>query len=163
PSRVLLRGGDPGQERRRCGGRAGRGRRGLRRSEPCLRRRRGRLGPQPRDPDRDPARARRRDRVRPPAGRAGGDDRARSPRRGCAGPGPTLRGAQRGEALVIRLAEACVRRPVFATMLVLVFVVLGAISYTRLGVSLYPNIDIPYTFVSTVLKGASVEEIETRV
>jgi HAE1 family hydrophobic/amphiphilic exporter-1 len=64
---------------------------------------------------------------------------------------------------VIRLAEACVRRPVFATMLVLVFVVLGAISYTRLGVSLYPNIDIPYTFVSTVLKGASVEEIETRV
>jgi HAE1 family hydrophobic/amphiphilic exporter-1 len=64
---------------------------------------------------------------------------------------------------VIRLAEACVRRPVFATMLVLVFVVLGAISYTRLGVSLYPDIDIPYTFVSTVLKGASVEEIETRV
>jgi hydrophobic/amphiphilic exporter-1 (mainly G- bacteria), HAE1 family len=64
---------------------------------------------------------------------------------------------------VIRLAETCVRRPVFATMLVLVFVVLGAISYSRLGVSLFPDIDFPYTFISTVLKGASVEEIETRV
>lgn len=64
---------------------------------------------------------------------------------------------------MIRLAAVCVRRPVFATMLVAVFVVLGAISYSRLGVSLYPDIDLPYTFISTVLKGASVEEIETRV
>ncbi|MEW6270974.1 MAG: efflux RND transporter permease subunit [Thermodesulfobacteriota bacterium] len=63
----------------------------------------------------------------------------------------------------MRLAELCIRRPVFATMLVLLFVVLGAMSYVRLGVDLFPNVDFPITSVSTTLKGASVEEVETRV
>jgi len=63
----------------------------------------------------------------------------------------------------VKLAELCIRRPVFATMLVLLFVVLGAMSYARLGVDLYPNVDFPITSISTTLKGASVEEVETRV
>ncbi|HEY8518141.1 MAG TPA: efflux RND transporter permease subunit [Candidatus Binatia bacterium] len=63
----------------------------------------------------------------------------------------------------MKLAEICIRRPVFATMLVLLFVVLGAMSYTRLGVDLFPNVDFPITSISTTLKGASVEEVETRV
>jgi len=63
----------------------------------------------------------------------------------------------------VRLAELCIRRPVFATMLVMLFVVLGAMSYLRLGVDLYPNVDFPIASISTTLKGASVEEVETRV
>ena len=63
----------------------------------------------------------------------------------------------------MRLAEICVRRPVFATMLVMLFVVVGWMSYTRLGVDLFPNVDFPIAIVTTVLKGASVEEMETRV
>lgn len=63
----------------------------------------------------------------------------------------------------MKLAEICIRRPVFATMLVLLFVVLGALSYSRLGVDLYPNVDFPIASISTTLKGASVEEVETRV
>jgi thiamine-phosphate diphosphorylase len=63
----------------------------------------------------------------------------------------------------VKLAELCIRRPVFATMLVLLFVVLGAMSYVRLGVDLFPNVDFPITSISTTLKGASVEEVETRV
>jgi HAE1 family hydrophobic/amphiphilic exporter-1 len=63
----------------------------------------------------------------------------------------------------VKLAELCIRRPVFATMLVVLFVVLGMMSYARLGVDLFPNVDFPITSVSTTLKGASVEEVETRV
>jgi HAE1 family hydrophobic/amphiphilic exporter-1 len=63
----------------------------------------------------------------------------------------------------VKLAELCIRRPVFATMLVMLFVVLGAMSYLRLGVDLFPNVDFPITSISTTLKGASVEEVETRV
>jgi HAE1 family hydrophobic/amphiphilic exporter-1 len=63
----------------------------------------------------------------------------------------------------VKLAELCIRRPVFATMLVMLFVVLGAMSYLRLGVDLYPNVDFPIASISTTLKGASVEEVETRV
>ncbi|MBY0278984.1 efflux RND transporter permease subunit [Candidatus Binatia bacterium] len=63
----------------------------------------------------------------------------------------------------MKLAELCIRRPVFATMLVMLFVVLGAMSYLRLGVDLYPNVDFPIASISTTLKGASVEEVETRV
>ena len=63
----------------------------------------------------------------------------------------------------MKLAELCIKRPVFATMLVLSLVVLGALSYTSLGVDLYPNVDFPVTTVTSTLKGASVEEVETRV
>jgi len=48
-------------------------------------------------------------------------------------------------------------------MLVLLFVVLGIGSYSYLGVDLFPNVDYPIASVTTTLKGASVEEMETRV
>ena len=63
----------------------------------------------------------------------------------------------------MKLAEVCIRRPVFATMLVTLFVVLGLLSYRSLGVDLFPNVDFPITTVTATLKGASVEEVETRV
>jgi HAE1 family hydrophobic/amphiphilic exporter-1 len=63
----------------------------------------------------------------------------------------------------MKLAEVCVKRPVFATMLVMTFVVLGLFSYTQLGIDLFPKIDLPTVTVRTVLPGASPEEIESQV
>src|SRR5262249_60026669 len=63
----------------------------------------------------------------------------------------------------MKLAEVCVKRPVFATMLVAVFVVLGVFSYTQLGIDLYPKIDLPTVTVQTRLIGASPEEIESQI
>jgi HAE1 family hydrophobic/amphiphilic exporter-1 len=42
-----------------------------------------------------------------------------------------------------KLAEVCIRRPVFAAMIVLALVVVGAASYARLGVDRFPAVDIP--------------------
>lgn len=63
----------------------------------------------------------------------------------------------------MKISEVCVRRPVFATMLTGVVVVLGLASYRSLGVDLLPNVDLPIVTVTTTQKGASPEEIETAV
>jgi HAE1 family hydrophobic/amphiphilic exporter-1 len=62
-----------------------------------------------------------------------------------------------------RLAEICIRRPVFASMLILALVVVGAASYMKLGVDRFPSIDIPTLRVSTRLAGASPVETETQL
>ena len=59
--------------------------------------------------------------------------------------------------------DICIRRPVFTAMLVSAPVVLGLASYLRLGVELFPNVDLPVVTVTTTLRGASVEEMETGV
>ena len=61
------------------------------------------------------------------------------------------------------LAQLCVRRPVFATMLILSLVVVGVFSYFSLGVDLFPKIDIPTVIVIIANPGASPEEIETEI
>jgi hydrophobic/amphiphilic exporter-1 (mainly G- bacteria), HAE1 family len=61
------------------------------------------------------------------------------------------------------LADLCIRRPVFATMLIMALVVLGLFSYAGLGVDLFPNVDFPTVTVTTTLRGAGVEEMETSV
>jgi HAE1 family hydrophobic/amphiphilic exporter-1 len=61
------------------------------------------------------------------------------------------------------LAQLCVRRPVFATMLVLSLVVVGIFSYFSLGVDLFPKVDIPTVSVIVANPGASPEEIETEI
>jgi HAE1 family hydrophobic/amphiphilic exporter-1 len=48
-------------------------------------------------------------------------------------------------------------------MLVMVFVVLGIAAFSRLGVDLYPKIDLPRATITTTLPGASAEEMETEV
>ena len=63
----------------------------------------------------------------------------------------------------MKLAEVCVKRPVFATMFVLTFVVLGIFSYRQLGIDLFPKVDLPTVTVSTRLPGASPEEIESQI
>lgn len=61
------------------------------------------------------------------------------------------------------LAQLCVRRPVFATMLILSLVVVGIFSYFSLGVDLFPKVDIPTVLVTIANPGASPEEIETEI
>ena len=62
-----------------------------------------------------------------------------------------------------KLAEICVRRPVFATMLITSLVVVGLFSYKSLGVDLFPKIDLPTITVTVVNPGASPQEIETEI
>jgi HAE1 family hydrophobic/amphiphilic exporter-1 len=62
-----------------------------------------------------------------------------------------------------KLAEICIKRPVFATMLVMALFVVGAFSYFRLGVDLFPKVDLPTVTITTRLDGASPEEIESQV
>jgi multidrug efflux pump len=61
------------------------------------------------------------------------------------------------------ISDLCIRRPVFATVLSLVVVAIGLMSYSRLTVREYPNIDEPVVSVDTTYKGASPEVIESRV
>ena len=61
------------------------------------------------------------------------------------------------------LAEVCVKRPVFATMLILSLVVVGGFSFFSLGVDLFPKIDFPTITVTVINPGASPQEIETEV
>jgi hydrophobic/amphiphilic exporter-1 (mainly G- bacteria), HAE1 family len=62
-----------------------------------------------------------------------------------------------------KLAEICIRRPVFAAMIVLSLVVVGSASYFKLGVDRFPAVDLPTVTVRTSLPGAAPEEIETLV
>lgn len=61
------------------------------------------------------------------------------------------------------ISDLCIKRPVFTWVLVAIPVVLGLVSYDRLGVDLFPDVDFPVCTVTTVLTGASVEEMETSV
>lgn len=62
-----------------------------------------------------------------------------------------------------KLAEICIKRPVFAAMIILALVVVGAASFFRLGIDRFPSVDLPTVAVRTSLPGASPEEIESEV
>ncbi len=62
-----------------------------------------------------------------------------------------------------KLAEICIRRPVFAAMIILSLVVVGAASYFKLGVDRFPSIDLPTVTVRMSLPGASPEEAESQL
>ncbi len=62
-----------------------------------------------------------------------------------------------------KLAELCVQRPVFASVLTLLLIVVGVVSYTRLGVDRFPKIDFPTITVTTRLPGGAPEELETEI
>ena len=62
-----------------------------------------------------------------------------------------------------KLADICIRRPVFAAMIILALVVVGAASYTGLGVDRFPSVDMPTVSVRTQLPGAAPEEVENEV
>ncbi|MBU4271321.1 MAG: efflux RND transporter permease subunit [Planctomycetes bacterium] len=62
-----------------------------------------------------------------------------------------------------QLAALCVKRPVFATVLILVLVVFGVFSYTKLGLDRFPKIDFPIITVTTLQPGSAPEDIETEI
>jgi HAE1 family hydrophobic/amphiphilic exporter-1 len=61
------------------------------------------------------------------------------------------------------LAEICVHRPVFATVIVLFLTVVGGFSFFTLGVDRFPKIDLPTVSVQTTNQGASPEQMESEV
>ncbi len=61
------------------------------------------------------------------------------------------------------LINICITRPVFASMIILALVVIGGVSYFRLGIDRYPAVDLPQASVRTSLPGAAVEVVETQV
>ncbi|MES2191138.1 MAG: efflux RND transporter permease subunit [Pseudomonadota bacterium] len=63
----------------------------------------------------------------------------------------------------MQLAETSIRRPVFATVLSLLILLVGAVSFNRLNVREYPKIDEPVVTVSVRYAGASAEVIESQV
>src|SRR5687767_10334867 len=62
-----------------------------------------------------------------------------------------------------KLAEICIRRPVFATMLILFLVVMGLDAYRKLGVDFFPKVEFPIVTITTTLRGAAPEEVESQV
>ena len=62
-----------------------------------------------------------------------------------------------------KLAALCVKRPVFATMLIVALMVVGIFSFFTLGVDLFPKIDLPTIVVTVANPGASAEEIESEI
>jgi hydrophobic/amphiphilic exporter-1 (mainly G- bacteria), HAE1 family len=63
----------------------------------------------------------------------------------------------------VKLSEICVRRPVFAFMLIMFLVVMGIVSFQQLGVDLFPRSDPATCFVRVQLPGASPEEVVSQV
>ena len=63
----------------------------------------------------------------------------------------------------MRISELCIRRPVFATVMSLILLLVGAVSYNRLSVREYPNIDEPIISVVTTYPGASASIMESQV
>ena len=63
----------------------------------------------------------------------------------------------------MQLAETSIRRPVFATVLSLLIVLIGAVSFSRLSLREYPKIDEPVVSVQTVFTGASSQVVEAQV
>jgi len=63
----------------------------------------------------------------------------------------------------MKISEISVKRPVLATVMSLIIVLIGLVAYDRLSVREYPNIDEPTVSVITVYQGASPDIIETEV
>ena len=61
------------------------------------------------------------------------------------------------------LAALSVRRPVFASVLIIALTVVGAFSFTQLGLDRFPKVDFPTVVVTTRLPGAAPEEVETEI
>jgi len=61
------------------------------------------------------------------------------------------------------LPEICIRKPVFATVLNLIVILLGIIAYNRLSIREYPNIDVPVVNIQTRYVGANAQIIESQI
>ena len=61
------------------------------------------------------------------------------------------------------IVDTFIKRPIFATVVILVLCVLGLVGYSKLGVDFFPNIEFPMVTVTTILPGASPREVETEI
>lgn len=61
------------------------------------------------------------------------------------------------------LSDISIRRPVLATVMSLLIILVGLIAFDRLPVREYPNIDAPVVSVRTVYPGASAEVMESQI
>ena len=63
----------------------------------------------------------------------------------------------------MKLADISIKRPVFTTMIMMAILVLGLFSFVQLNVDQFPDVDIPFVVITTVLPGAGPEQVETDV
>src|SRR5262245_59197233 len=63
----------------------------------------------------------------------------------------------------MKLTAISIKRPLFMLMVIGGFVVIGLVSYSRLGLDLWPALDFPYVYVTTVYPGAGPEAVDTLV
>ena len=96
-----------------------------------------------------------------PAGTEAATVKGAAPRRQVSSDGVSGASPPAGRGLPI--ADLCIRRPVFAIMINLFLVVLGWFSFHSIGIDQTPNIELPIVTVTTTLRGASPEEVETSV
>ena len=61
------------------------------------------------------------------------------------------------------LAEICVKRPVFALMIIMALLVAGVAAFPQLGVDRFPNMDLPTVYIRTSYPGAASQEMESEV
>ena len=61
------------------------------------------------------------------------------------------------------ISDTSIKRPVFATMVIMALVILGLVSYPEIGVDLFPKVDFPIVSITTTLKGASPEIMDIDV
>jgi HAE1 family hydrophobic/amphiphilic exporter-1 len=63
----------------------------------------------------------------------------------------------------MKLADVSIRRPVFAIMMIAALLVFGLVSYPRIGVDLFPNVEFPVVTVTVVYPGADPASMESKV
>jgi hydrophobic/amphiphilic exporter-1 (mainly G- bacteria), HAE1 family len=61
------------------------------------------------------------------------------------------------------ISDTSIKRPVFATMVIMALVIFGLVSYPEIGVDLFPKVDFPIVSITTILKGASPEVVDIDV
>ena len=61
------------------------------------------------------------------------------------------------------ISDISIKRPVFATVLNIIVVLLGVIAFERLTVREYPNIDVPVVTVETIYIGANASIMESQI
>lgn len=63
----------------------------------------------------------------------------------------------------MKLTEISIKRPVFATVIILALVILGLVSYASLSVDQYPSVEMPVVAVTVIYPGASPEQVESKI
>ena len=63
----------------------------------------------------------------------------------------------------MNIAKLSIERPIFISSIVILIIFTGWFALNRLGVDLFPDVNIPVVSVATVYRGAGPEEVETLI